>query len=62
MMMNNKQVGRHIKELKRLRQEWIDILVKSPDGNLACNHILSINAKIELLRAFWNFNEEEDMP
>lgn len=60
--MTNRQIARYIKAFKRTRQEWIDILIKSPDGNAAAT-IVTINAKIELLRSMWNWNDEEiEMP
>jgi hypothetical protein len=62
-MMSNRQLAREIKEFVRIRQEWVDILVKNPRHNQACQMILSINAKIELLETHWNWSDESvDIP
>lgn len=60
--MTNKQIARFIESFKEVRQEWIDILVKNPDRSSAAQNIISVNAKIELLRTMWNFSEEGEMP
>lgn len=60
--MSNRMLARYINTFKDTRQEWIDILVKNPDSHDAPRYIMSINAKIELLRTLWNFNEEGKMP
>lgn len=60
--MDNRQIVRHIESFKKIRKGWIDILVGNPDDATAVSHIMSINAKIELLRVLWNFSEEGEMP
>jgi hypothetical protein len=61
--MNNRQIARLINEFKRMRVEWLDMLVKNPEYTDAAQHIVTINSKIELLRSLWNWNDEEmDMP
>ena len=60
--MTNKQLSRYIKEWKRIRLEWIDILVKNPDHSTAPVSILKCTHTIEFLRGMWNWNEEGEMP
>lgn len=60
--MDNKQIARLINAFKESRRGWIDMLVENPDADNAPKHIVSINAKIELLRTLWNFNAEGEMP
>lgn len=55
-------LARYIEEFKRIRQEWIELLVNNPNYTLAAQHIVSVNAKIELLRSLWNFAQEGEMP
>lgn len=56
--MKNYQVNSFLKEFDGSRQQWIDILVNNPGNSDAAYHIISINSKMELIRAFWNWNDE----
>lgn len=56
-MNSNRQLAREIQEFQRIRQEWIDMLVERPSHSTAAHHILSINSKIELLTAHWNWSD-----
>lgn len=38
-----------IRELRDSRDTWIDELVRNPDSMQAAQHIVSINAKLELM-------------
>lgn len=60
--MTNKQITRYIEAFKESRREWVDILVRNHDHTNAASTIVIINAKIELLRSMWNWNEEGEMP
>lgn len=40
----------HVNEFERIRDEWIEILVKNPNSSEAAQHILSINSKLDLIR------------
>ena len=39
----------HIRTFRIARQGWLDILTQNPDSLEAAQHIVSINAKIDLL-------------
>lgn len=59
--MTNRQIARHIRAFKQVRQQWIDILVDNPNQTDAPRHIVDINAKIELLTTLWNWASDEDV-
>jgi len=56
--MTNRQIARNVKEFRRIRQGWFDILARNGDSVGAAQHILSINCKIELLLSMWNWSDE----
>lgn len=60
--MTNNQLARHIKNFKRIRQQWIDALVENPNNTAAPKYIMEINAKIDLLQTLWNWSEEGEIP
>lgn len=60
--MTNKMLARYINSFKESRQDWIDILNNNPDSADAPKYIVEINAKIDLLRSFWNWREEGERP
>lgn len=57
-MLTNKQIVRQVKDWQAVRQDWLDILVKTPANSNAAQAIVSINSKIELLQTFWNWSDE----
>lgn len=61
--MDNRMIVRYVRAFQETRQDWLDRLVANPDSTQACQHILSINSKIELLLTLWNWSDESvDFP
>lgn len=56
--MTNKQINRYLKSFSQTRRQWVDTLNTNPAHDTACQAILAINAKMELLRGFWDWNDE----
>lgn len=56
--MTNRQINSHLKAFAESRQNWIDILARNPHNSHACQIIMSINSKMELLRVLWDWNDE----
>lgn len=48
--MDYRQADRIIRAFKDTRQQWVDALVANPESTTAAENIVTINAKIELLR------------
>lgn len=48
--MDYRQADRIIRAFKDARQQWVDALVANPESTTAAENIVTINAKIELLR------------
>lgn len=57
-MMGNRQINTHLRAFDKVRRDWIMILSENPGHSEAAHYIISINAKMELLRNFWNWNDE----
>lgn len=58
--LTHNMVERYIKEFERLRDDWVAILVDNPRRTEAAQHILSCNAKLELLQMFRDPERESD--
>lgn len=55
--MNNRQIVQHVKGFREARDGWIESAIKR-DSVEAAKHIMSCNAKIELLLTMWNWSDE----
>lgn len=55
--MNNRQIVQHVEMFREARVGWMEQLAKS-DSLTAAQHVVSINAKIELLLVMWNWSDE----
>lgn len=60
-MMTNKQLDREIKSFMKLRRQWVDMLNKNPENTSAAEHVIRINAQIDLLRTYWGWAEEGEV-
>lgn len=62
MAMSMFNARRQIDNFEQIRGEWLEILNKNPNNSDAAQHIVSINAKLELLRILGHSEilEEED--
>lgn len=55
--MTNREIARFVRELRKCRDEWMVVLVKT-DSVEAAQHVLSINTKIEFVLSLWNWSDE----
>jgi len=57
--MDYRQIDRHIRQFKEAREGWMEILsVTKGESSDAAKHILTINAKIELLRTLRTYPDD----
>jgi hypothetical protein len=54
--MGNRQIAQLVREFRKIREPWMESAGR--DSLEAAQHVVSINAKIELLLTFWNWTDE----
>ena len=55
--MNNTQIAQFVEAFREARDGWVESATKR-DSVEAAKHIMSCNAKIELLLSLWNWSDE----
>lgn len=56
--MKNYQINQMLESFDEARAKWIEILNKNPGNSHAAITIITINAKMEVYRAMWNWHDE----
>lgn len=55
--MKNYQIVQMVEGFREARDQWIELAIKR-DSVEAAKHIMSCNAKIELMLTLWNWSDE----